>query len=206
MTALLPGCRRRPRAVAVVCAGAAAAAWWTPGVAGAAASPVHAVSCRPLATDPQLQAPLYAQNEGASGVADGWWCQLPHATQMAPGLHAVQRDVSPLADDYALYTTVFASHAGSVVKSPYIEVSDDVESVQTPGSLNYGRPPRGRTVTLARGVVGTMTTGGGSTEVTWRFPQRGVPAWLRAVATVTVTGTGVPAQTVLAVARRVVPD
>ena len=58
--------------------------------------PLKSVGCAPLADDPAVEAPLYAQQEGASSRSDGWWCQLPHATQVPGGLLPLRRDVAPL--------------------------------------------------------------------------------------------------------------
>lgn len=197
-----------PAAAAVltlaVVAGAPAGA--APVASRLVSGPVRPVACRPLATDPQLQAPLYAQNEGASGAADEWWCELPHATRMLAGYVAVQRDVAPLADDYAYYTTEFARRGAKAGSGPTVMVTDDVESVQDPGALHYGRTPPGRKFRVAKGVTGYISSSDGSTQATWRFPTRGVPRYLQAVATVTVLGNGVSAPTIEAIARSVEPD
>jgi hypothetical protein len=158
-----------------------------------------------MASDPQLQAPLYAQNDGASGSADGWWCQLPHATQLPAGFVPVVRSVAPLANDYALYSTQYGKHRNASA-GPNIVVSSDVESVQSPGRLDYGPRSSGKTVVLHKGVKATVSSADGSVEVTWQYPTHGVPKYLRAVATVSVTGTGVPKSVVVAVARHVEPD
>src|SRR3984957_15089203 len=82
--------------------------------AGAAPSPsvnlgpLRPVSCKTLPSDPPLEAPLYAQNAGASPMADGWWCQLPHATRMPASFVAVQRELIPLPNLYGLYSTTYA--------------------------------------------------------------------------------------------------
>ena len=70
--------------------------------------PLRPVSCKTLPSDPPLEAPLYAQNAGASPMADGWWCQLPHPTRMPASFVAVQREVIPLPNLYGLYSTTYS--------------------------------------------------------------------------------------------------
>ncbi|HVX21129.1 MAG TPA: hypothetical protein VHB02_07265 [Acidimicrobiales bacterium] len=180
------------------------------GTAGAAApGRLHPVRCAPLPHDPPVEAPGYARKAGASGGADGWWCQLPHATTLPAGLVAVDRSVAPLPGTYAVYATRYA-HKGTTTGSrgPSITVSMDVaSSVRPPAHLHYPNvPAAGRRLSLARGVDATASTSHGTTTVTWRYPRTGVPRYLRTVATVTVTGDGVPRATVVAVARHVRPD
>ena len=71
--------------------------------------PLRPVSCKALPSDPPLEAPLYAQNAGASAMADGWWCQLPHATRMPASFEAVQRELIPLPNLYGLYSTTYVA-------------------------------------------------------------------------------------------------
>jgi hypothetical protein len=174
--------------------------------------PLHPLRCTPMSSDPALEAPLYAQEEGAGGGPDGWWCQLPHATEMPAGFVQLQRGVAPLANLYAVYSTNYGNRGsggasiGSATK-PGIVVSADVNSsVAPPAHLQYPPAPRGKKVVVARGVTGTMVVNGGSATLTWRYPTSGVPRYLRAVATVTVSGTGVTEGAVLNVARHVTPD
>ena len=47
-----------------------------------AVGPLHSLRCTPLPSDQPVEAPLYAQQEGANGATDGWWCQMPHATEV----------------------------------------------------------------------------------------------------------------------------
>ena len=61
-----------------------------------------------MASEPSIEAPLYAQKKGASPKSDGWWCQLPHATQVPGGLLPLRRDVAPLPQNFAIYQTVYA--------------------------------------------------------------------------------------------------
>jgi hypothetical protein len=180
-------------------------------VGASSSSGLRKVACRPSASDLQLQAPTYAQDLGAGGEPDGWWCQLPHATQMPAGFKQAVRSVSPLANDYGLYSTQYGKHvnppgSAEATRGPNITVSDNVESVQFPGKLDYGTQPKGKKVRLAKGVTGIVTSAGGTVSVTWRYPTHGVPKYLKAVATVNVTATGVPESVVLAVAKHVEPD
>ena len=62
-----------------------------------------------MASDPSIEAPLYAQQKGASAKSDGWWCQLPHATQVPGGLVPLRRDSAPLPNNYDLDQTVYSS-------------------------------------------------------------------------------------------------
>ena len=74
------------------------------------------------------------------------------------------------------------------------------------GPLQYPATPAGKKVQLSKGVTATVVTAKNSVRVVWRYPTRGVPRYLQGVATVTVTGTGLPAATVVAVARHVEPN
>lgn len=163
--------------------------------------------CRPMATDPALEAPLYAQDQGASGRPDGWWCQLPHATMVPSGFEQLSRRVAPLADLYADYETQYGPVGSAGGQSgPMILVTDDVNSsVAPPPHLSYPPLPRGHEVSLAGGVTATLVRSGQTTTVTWKFPLHGVPKYLRAVAEVTVRASEVPESTVLGVAEHVRP-
>jgi hypothetical protein len=186
--------------------------------AGAAPSPsvnvgaLRPVPCKPLPSDPPLEAPLYAQNAGASPIADGWWCQLPHATRMLASFVAVQRELIPLPDLYGLYSTTYGPPATTEAQSSRatqssIVIAPEVNGAVTPGKIQ--RPPvpaGGRRVALAKGITATVVTKGRSVVVTWPYPSSNVPAYLRAVASITVTGTGVPESVVLEVAKHVKPD
>ena len=183
-----------------------------PAWAAAAVEPLHAVRCGPLPGDPALEAPGYAQEDGASGGKDGWWCQLPHATQVPANFTAFRRTVSPLPHTYADYGTEYVPRgtgnlAAAQAHGPTITVSADVNSTVTPPvHLRYPSEGGGRKVSLGSGVQGTMTAADGIVTVSWRFPTKGAPKYLRAVVGVTVTGTHVPGTTVVAVARQVRPD
>ena len=88
---------------------AAPAIWPGPPVAATTTvGPLTSVGCAPLAAEPPVEAPLYAQQEGASSKSDGWWCQLPHATQVPGGLLPLRRDVAPLPQNFAIYQTVYS--------------------------------------------------------------------------------------------------
>src|SRR5579871_5738779 len=76
--------------------------------AAAALGPLRSVACTPMASDPAIEAPLYAQQKGASGKSDGWWCQLPHATQVPSGLVPLRRNSAPLPNNYDLDETVYS--------------------------------------------------------------------------------------------------
>jgi hypothetical protein len=170
------------------------------------------VRCAPMASDPAIEAPLYAQQKGASSKSDGWWCQLPHATQVPGGLVPLRRDVAPLPNGYALDQTVF-SPAGTAkdvsVTShgpPAVIVEVKVNSVIAPTST--ARVPQfssAKKVVLKKGVTANVLTGSGQTDVSWAFPTTGVPKYLSAVSSVTVAGFGVPASAVIAVAKHVAP-
>src|SRR5271154_5450054 len=85
------------------------AIWLSPPVAATSTlGSLRSVGCAPLAGDPSIEAPLYAQQEGASSKSDGWWCQLPSATQVPGGLLPLRRDVAPLPQNFAIYETVYS--------------------------------------------------------------------------------------------------
>ena len=182
------------------------------GAASATVGSLRPVACKPLPSDPPLEAPTYAQNAGASPVADGWWCQLPHATQMPANFVAVQREVIPLPNLYGQYTTTFAppvaagSASGTGNRSSIV-VAPEVNGAVAPGkTARPSAPPGARKVALARGITASVVSTGRSVVVTWPYPSSKVPPYLRAVASITVTGTGVPESVVLAVAKHVKPD
>ena len=174
--------------------------------------PLKSVSCVPLTGDPSIEAPLYAQRKGASGKSDGWWCELPHATQVPDGLVALRRDSAPLPNNYALEQTVY-SRAGMAKDaaiaangSPALIVEVKVNSAVAPGAT--ARVPQfssARTVVLKKGITANVLTNAGQTDVSWAFPTSGVPKYLSAVTAVTVAGFGVPSSVVIAVAKHVAP-
>jgi hypothetical protein len=188
------------------------AATWPAAVASAASGSLGPIHCTPMRTDPALEAPLYAQQAGANGSPDGWWCQLPHATMVPSGYRQVVRTVAPLADLYSDYTTQYgpttgARGAGRPNAGHEILVTDYVDSsVMPPTRLHYPPPAKGSKVALGHGVTATMVRQGSTVSVTWRYPVHGVPKYLRAVAQVTVSGTGEPQSVVVGVARHVQPD
>jgi hypothetical protein len=165
-----------------------------------------------MASDPAIEAPLYAQQKGASAKSDGWWCQLPHATQVPGGLVPLRRDSAPLANNYALDETVYAS-AGTAKEasisthgSPSLIVEVKVNSALAPSAT--ARVPQfssAHKVVLKKGVTANVLTDSGQTDVSWAFTTAGVPKYLSAVSTVTVAGFGVPASVVIAVAKHVAP-
>jgi hypothetical protein len=175
---------------------------------------LHSIPCKPLASDPPIESPLYAQQEGASGVPDGWWCQLPHATAVPAGLSAYLRNVAPLPSGYALFSTTFSSAPGATTAASQntagpemIVVSADVNSAVSPGITKHGPVPSGgQKVSLGKGVKASVISNGNSVQVTWSYPISGVPSYLRAVSTVSVTGTNLPKSVVIAVAKQVRPD
>jgi hypothetical protein len=189
---------------------------WLASVPEAAASTgsLHSLACTQLPTDPPLEAPQYAQTEGASGGTDAWWCQMPHATELPTHFVELSRGVAPLTFPYSLYMTDYGVEAkGGVTASigtniPGIRLTIDFNSTvdHAPGKLTYPKAPHGRKVTISKGVTGTLVKASNDTEVVWRFPTKGVPRYLQGVATVTVTGTKLPAATVLKVAQHVAPD
>jgi hypothetical protein len=174
----------------------------------AAIGTLHAVRCKPLASDPPLEAPQYALDEGAAGGADGWWCQLPHATQMPTKLVPMLRYVTPLPNQYAGYSTQYSTKQSATLSAtqPTIIVSSDVNSAVRPGNVPHRAPAGGKKVELVKGVTAKLVVKGHDVQVSWAFPTKGVPQYLQAVTTVTVRGTDVPTSTVLAVAKHVAPD
>ena len=203
----------RSIAVAIVLAATAVPALWLgpPAAAAVRLGPLHSVRCAAMASDPQLEAPLYAQQKGASGRADAWWCQLPHATQVPGGLVPLRRDVAPLPNGYAIEETVYTrgglvKDASISTKSPAIVVEVKLNSVVAPTTTahvpQFSSP---NTVTLKKGVTANVLTSGGQIDVSWAYPTTGVPKYLVAVASVTVAGFDVPASTVIAVAKHVKP-
>ena len=187
--------------------------WLGPSVAATTTlGPLRSVACRPMASDPAIEAPLYAQQKGASAKSDGWWCQLPHATQVPGGLVPLRRDSAPLPNNYALDETVYASagtakEAGiSTHGSPFLIVEVKVNSAVAPGAT--ARVPQfssAHKVVLKKGVTANVLTDSGQTDVSWAFTTAHVPKYLSAVSTVTVAGFGVPASVVIAVAKHVAP-
>ena len=175
------------------------------------AAPMVYVGCKPNPTDPQIEAPLYAQNAGASPRADGWWCELPHATQMPENFVPVRRYVVPIGGTtgtYALFSTQFGTDPlkASTGKVPHITVSAEVNTaVKPPKHLQYP-PTRGKSVRLKRHLRANVSVKGKSVVVTWRYPTKGVPKYLRAVTTVIVSASGVPKAEVLDVAKAVYPQ
>jgi hypothetical protein len=174
--------------------------------------PLQSVKCAPLAADPAIEAPLYAQQKGASGKSDGWWCQLPHATQVPGGLVALRRDSAPLPNNYDLDETVY-SPAGTAKDAsvtangpPALVVEVKVNSAVAPGKT--ARVPQfssASKVVLKKGVTANVVSDSGLTTVSWGFSTSGVPKYLSAVVSVTVAGFGVPASEVIAVAKHVAP-
>jgi hypothetical protein len=207
-----PGCRSAVAVVAVALAVPVPFALGQPGTAGAAVvpGPMEPVACKAVSGEPTVAAPYWAQQEGAGGETSGWWCQLPHATEMPANFVATTRTVDPLPNTYADFTTEYVpegSASAAVGTGPSITVAPDVDSgVATPVHLLYPRQRQGTVVTLPHGVRATMISSKHLVSVHWRYPTSGVPKYLRGVVTVTVIGSDVPKSTVLAVARAVRPD
>ena len=187
--------------------------WLGPSVAATTTlGPLKSVACAPLAGDPAIEAPLYAQKKGASGKSDGWWCQLPHTTQVPDGLVALRRDSAPLPNNYDLDQTVY-SPAGTAKDAsvtehgpPALVVEVKVNSAVAPGAT--ARVPQfssARKVALKKGITANVLSDSGQTDVSWAFPTSGVPKYLSAVVSVTVAGFGVSAAEVIAVAKHVAP-
>jgi hypothetical protein len=180
------------------------------GVASAAVGALRSAGCKPLASDPQIEAPTYAQEEGASGSPDGWWCQLPHATKLPATFITFRRDISPLPNTYAIYSTQYGppkSTTYTITRGPTISVSMDVNSSVSPG--RHHNQPASTTdvkkVRLGHGITATVRSHNRLVVVAWNWPTSGVPKYLSAVASVTVTGHDLPESTVIAVARAVRP-
>jgi hypothetical protein len=125
---------------------------------------------------------------------------------------AVQRELIPLPNLYGLYSTTYAPPTPTGAQSPgarqsTIVVAPEVNGAVTPGKVQHPPTPAGgRTVALAKGITATVVAQGRSVVVTWPYPSSNVPPYLRAVASITVTGTGVPESVVLGVAKHVKPD
>ncbi len=206
---------RRVIAMSIMCAvvPTVSAIWLGPSVAATTTlGPLKSVACTPMASDPSIEAPLYAQQKGASAKSDGWWCQLPHATQVPGGLVPLRRNSAPLPNNYDLDQTVY-SLAGTAKDTsitthgpPALIVEVKVNSAVAPGAT--ARVPQfssAHKVVLKKGVTANVLTDSGQTDVSWAFPTSGVPKYLNAVSSVTVAGFGVPASVVIAVAKHVVP-
>jgi hypothetical protein len=189
------------------------AMWLGPPVAATnTLGPLKSVGCAPMASDPAIEAPLYAQQEGASSKSDGWWCQLPHATEVPGGLLPLRRDAAPLPQNFAVYETVY-SPAGTAEDDSItangpaaIVVEVKVNSAVAPGKT--ARAPQfssSQQVVLKKGVTANVLTSGGQTDVSWSLPTTGVPKYLSPVSYVTVAGFGVPPSKVIAVAKHVQP-
>ena len=189
------------------------ALWLGPSVAATTTlGPLKSVACMPMASDPAIEAPLYAQQKGASVKSDGWWCELPHATQVPGGLVPLRRDSAPLPNNYDLDETVYSSAGRAKDASisahgpPTLIVEVKVNSAVAPGVT--ARVPQfssARKVALKKGVTANVLTDSGQTDVSWAFPTSGVPKYLSAVSSVTVAGFGVPPSVVIAVAKHVAP-
>ncbi len=183
-----------------------------PGTAGGSVvvGPMQAVPCRSVSGEPAVAAPLWAQQHGAGGQTSGWWCQLPHATEMPANFVAASRTVDPLPNTYADFTTEYVPEGSTVstgTAGPSITVAPDVDSVVgAPVHLRYPRLRKGASVRLLHGLRATLTSSKHLVSVRWRYPSSGVPQYLRGVVAVAVVGSDVPASTVLAVARSVRPD
>jgi hypothetical protein len=177
---------------------------------GTAVAGLAFVTCRPLASDPPLEPPQYAMDDGARGGADSWWCQLPHATQLPVGFGPVSRYVAPLPNEYADYSTQYAkggsAGASDSTSAPSIIVTSDVNSSVTPGGTVHKAPPGDKKVTLINGITADVSVNGSSVAVSWSYPTTAVPSYLQGVSNITVQGTGLPMATVMAVARHVEPD
>jgi hypothetical protein len=187
---------------------------WLGPPAGATSTlgPLKSVGCAPMAAEPSIEAPLYAQQEGASSKSDGWWCQLPHATQVPGGLVPLRRDVAPLPQNFAIYQTVYSPAGTAKDESltangpPAIIVEVKANSAVAPGKT--ARVPQfssSQKVVLKKGVTANVLTSGGQSDVSWSLPTTGVPKYLSPVTYVTVAGFGVPASAVIAVAKHVRP-
>jgi hypothetical protein len=209
---------RRISAAATVLAAATAAlaiSLGPPAAGASTASPgsLQSVRCAPMASDPALEAPLYAQQKGASAKSDAWWCQLPHATQVPGGMAPLRRDVAPLPKGYAIEETVYsapgqAKDASITSKGPpSIIVEVKLNSAVAPGpTAHVPQFSSSKKITLKKGVTANVLTEGGQADVSWGYPTTGVPKYLSAVASVTVAGFDVPTSAVIAVAKHVAPN
>ncbi|HSZ37978.1 MAG TPA: hypothetical protein VK773_12870 [Acidimicrobiales bacterium] len=203
---------RRVIAIGIVCAvvPTVSAVWLgTSGAATTTLGTLKSLACKPMASDPAIEAPLYAQQKGASGESDAWWCQLPHATQVPAGLVPLRRDSAPLPNNYDLDETVYSPRGrpkDAAITAPALVVEVKVNSAVAPGAT--ARVPQftsARTVVLKKGVTANVVTASGQTDVSWGFTTSGAPKYLSAVSSVTVAGFGVPASDVIAVAKHVAP-
>jgi hypothetical protein len=208
---------RRVSAAGIVLAAATAVLAISLGPPAAVAAPasvgsLQSVRCASMASDPALEAPLYAQQKGASSKSDAWWCELPHATQVPGGMVPLRRDVAPLPKGYAIEETVYsaagqAKDASITSKGPpSIIVEVKLNSAVAPGpTAHVPQFSSSKKVVLKEGVTANVLSEGGQSDVSWGYPTTGVPKYLSAVASVTVAGFGVPAATVIAVAKHVAP-
>jgi hypothetical protein len=214
-TAKKPSSGRWMIALGILCAAAPTVPVIWPGPSVGATTtlgPLKSVACKPMAADPAIEAPMYAQQKGASGSSDGWWCELPHATRVPGGLVPLRRDSAPLPNNYDLDETIYSrpgllkDAAITTHGPPALIVEVKVNSAVAPGAT--ARVPQfssAQTVVLKKGVTANVLTDSGQTDVTWAFRTAGAPKYLSAVSTVTVAGFGVPASTVIAVAKHVAP-
>jgi hypothetical protein len=186
--------------------------WLGPSVgATTALGPLESVACKPMASDPAIEAPTNAQKEGASSKSDGWWCQLPHATQVPGGLVPLRRDSAPLPNEYDLDQTVYApaglaGDSSISTKSPSLIVEVKVNSAVAANTA--ARAPEfssSHKVVLKKGVTANVLTQSGQTDVSWAFRTAHAPKYLGVVSSVTVAGFDVPASVVIAVAKHVAP-
>ncbi len=169
------------------------------------------ISCAAVKGEPAVEAPSYAQTQGAGGQTSGWWCQLPHPTKMPSNLVASSRVVEPFSNTYASFATVYTLKGTAATApagaGPSIVVAPYADSAVAPGKdLSYGSQPKGKAVALGRGVTATLVKSKMGVTAYWRYPRSGVPRYLRGVASVMVTGTHVPLSMVIAVAQSVRPN
>jgi hypothetical protein len=186
--------------------------------AGASGVTLDRVKCTTLPGDPLIEAPGYAQEKGANGLTDGWWCQLPHATEVPSGLVARRRFFIPANNTtYGDYWTWYGPPSKgratrTAAPTPTIEgvvVADFVYAEATAPKRLVHQPAvkGGKRVELEPGLWGTESVTKTTVQFTFRFPTngKGVPKYLTSVATVTVIGWKESFATVLAVARQVRP-
>jgi hypothetical protein len=179
--------------------------------AASAGTGLRSLRCTRLSSDAAIEAPLYAQQEGASGGTDQWWCQLPHATEVPSTYVELRHLVAPISYPYAYYSTYYGPSSNATtptgLSGPGLVVAVDWNStVRRPRHLTYPAPPKGQEVRLTTRVTGTLVVSKKSVSVTWRYPSSGVPKYLQGVVAITVSGTGLSEAVVLGVARHVVPD
>ena len=170
---------------------------------------MQSLPCKAISGQPAVAAPLWAQQAGAGSQTSGWWCQLPHATKLPANFVAISRTVDPLPNTYADFTTEYGTgglHQFDGGGTEHHRRTRRGQRGDRPDPPPVPAAAAGTTVTLAHGVQATMISKKHLVSVRWRYPTSGVPKYLRGVATVTVIGSGVPASTVLAVARAVEPD